>query len=412
MPLVGWHGILALGGILPLMLFFGLLFALPESPCWQVRRQLPQAIVARTVSAITGERYHDTQFFLHKTAAVAKGSIRQLFTGRQLIITLMLWGGGFMSLLIIYLLSSWMPTLLDHRGIDLQQASWVTAAFQVGGTLGALLLGVLMDRLNPFRVLAVSYALGAVCIVMIGLSENGLWLMALAIFGIGISGSQVGLDGLDLPLVNLLGCGFAEDYPEDQQLVTRKEGDYLPRYAANMLPLRHQRGSSSPIFNYRYDRSREALHDLTRMGEPDEWEGYKLRYVNPVTGGYPMPSMGAFLQLLPKGFASREAHSTDSTIYNVVEGAGQVTIGHETFHFSATREMRFDPDREPPFFFCKPADAVVPVAAGDTLELPYPTQTDNYHYEIELVVAIGKRGAIYRWKKPMNMSGDTPPAWT
>ncbi|EFT7232281.1 MFS transporter [Salmonella enterica] len=92
-PLVGWHGILALGGILPLMLFFGLLFALPESPRWQVRRQLPQAIVARTVSAITGERYHDTQFFLHETAAVAKGSIRQLFTGRQLIITLMLWGG-------------------------------------------------------------------------------------------------------------------------------------------------------------------------------------------------------------------------------------------------------------------------------------------------------------------------------
>lgn len=191
-PLIGWHGILALGGILPLMLFFGLLFALPESPRWQVRRQLPQAVVARTVSAITGERYHDTHFFLHETAAVAKGSIRQLFAGRQLVITLMLWVVFFMSLLIIYLLSSWMPTLLNHRGIDLQQASWVTAAFQVGGTLGALLLGVLMDRLNPFRVLAVSYALGAVCIVMIGLSENGLWLMALAIFGtgIGISGSR------------------------------------------------------------------------------------------------------------------------------------------------------------------------------------------------------------------------------
>ncbi|VEA32228.1 n-hydroxybenzoate transporter [Salmonella enterica subsp. enterica] len=169
---------------------------------WQVRRQLPQAVVARTVSAITGERYHDTQFFLHETAAVAKGSIRQLFAGRQLVITLMLWVVFFMSLLIIYLLSSWMPTLLNHRGIDLQQASWVTAAFQVGGTLGALLLGVLMDRLNPFRVLAVSYALGAVCIVMIGLSENGLWLMALAIFGtgIGISGSQVGLNALTATL--------------------------------------------------------------------------------------------------------------------------------------------------------------------------------------------------------------------
>ncbi len=56
------------------------------------------------------------------------------------------------------------------------------------------------------------------------------------------------------------------------------------------------------------------------------------------------------------------------------------------------REMGFDPDREPPFFFCKPADAVVPVAAGSTFELPYPAQTDNFHYEIELVVAIGKAG--------------------
>ncbi|OZT47749.1 gentisate 1,2-dioxygenase, partial [Salmonella enterica subsp. enterica serovar Heidelberg] len=81
-----------------------------------------------------------------------------------------------------------------------------------------------------------------------------------------------------------------EDYREDQQAVTRKEGDDLPRHEANMLPLRHKRGNSSAIFNYRYDRSREARNDLTRTGDPDEWEGYKLRYVNPGTGGYPMSS--------------------------------------------------------------------------------------------------------------------------
>ncbi|MGT2459518.1 fumarylacetoacetate hydrolase family protein [Cupriavidus basilensis] len=57
------------------------------------------------------------------------------------------------------------------------------------------------------------------------------------------------------------------------------------------------------------------------------------------------------------------------------------------------REMGFDPDREPPFFFCKPADAVIPVAYGETLTLPYPAQTANYHYEAELVVAIGKGGS-------------------
>ena len=57
------------------------------------------------------------------------------------------------------------------------------------------------------------------------------------------------------------------------------------------------------------------------------------------------------------------------------------------------REMGFDPDREPPFFFCKPADAVVPVADGETLDLAYPSQTANYHYEAELVAVVGKSGA-------------------
>ncbi|MBZ7349065.1 aromatic acid/H+ symport family MFS transporter [Klebsiella michiganensis] len=201
-PLIGWHGILVLGGVLPLLLAVALIPLLPESPRWQIRRQLPQAVIAKNVSAITGERYTDTHFWLDEPAAGAKGSISQLFTGRQLAITLMLWVVFFMSLLIIYLLSSWMPTLLNHRGIDLQYASWVTAAFQIGGTFGALLLGALMDRYNPYRVLALSYGLGAVCIVMIGLSENGLWLMALAIFGtgIGISGSQVGLNALTATL--------------------------------------------------------------------------------------------------------------------------------------------------------------------------------------------------------------------
>lgn len=175
---IGWHGILVLGGVLPIVLFFALLAVLPESPRWLVRRQRPQAEIRRTVSAMTGERYDDAEFWLDEPAATQKGSISQLFAGRQLTITLMLWVVFFMSLLIIYLLSSWMPTLLNHRGIDLQHASWVTAAFQVGGTLGA------------------------VCIVMIGLSENGLWMMALAIFGtgIGISGSQVGLNALTATL--------------------------------------------------------------------------------------------------------------------------------------------------------------------------------------------------------------------
>ena len=57
------------------------------------------------------------------------------------------------------------------------------------------------------------------------------------------------------------------------------------------------------------------------------------------------------------------------------------------------REMGHDPDREPPFFFSKPADAVLNVAPGATGEFPYPACSTNVHYEMELVVAIGKAGA-------------------
>jgi fumarylpyruvate hydrolase len=56
------------------------------------------------------------------------------------------------------------------------------------------------------------------------------------------------------------------------------------------------------------------------------------------------------------------------------------------------REMGHDPDREPPFFFTKPADAVLYVAPGTTGEFPYPPQSKNVHFEMEMVAAIGKGG--------------------
>ena len=56
------------------------------------------------------------------------------------------------------------------------------------------------------------------------------------------------------------------------------------------------------------------------------------------------------------------------------------------------REMGSDPTREPPFFFQKPTDAIQHVPVGTVADHPYPTLTKNYHYEVELVVALGKGG--------------------
>ncbi|MDA9441654.1 fumarylacetoacetate hydrolase [Bradyrhizobium sp. CCBAU 51745] len=62
------------------------------------------------------------------------------------------------------------------------------------------------------------------------------------------------------------------------------------------------------------------------------------------------------------------------------------------------REMGRDPDREPPFFFMKPADTVV----DDGTTVPYPPQTNNFHYEIELIVAIGQGGTDIRNERALD----------
>lgn len=144
----------------------------------------------------------------------------------------------------------------------------------------------------------------------------------------------VWLDGLDIPLIRALDAGFAENYPQAEQPVVRPEGDSYARFGHNMVPVRHQaRPGSSPIFNYPYERSREALDRLARHGELDAWDGVKLRYVDPTTGGWPMPTMATFMQLLPAGFQGRAYRTTDATVFCVVEGSGTVRIGEQSFSY-------------------------------------------------------------------------------
>lgn len=146
----------------------------------------------------------------------------------------------------------------------------------------------------------------------------------------------VWLDGLDIPLIGHLDAGFAENYPEAVQPISRPEGHSFAAFGHNMAPVRHRAAdsaSTSPIFSYPYDRSREALDRLFRQGELDAWDGVKLRYVNPATGGWPMPTMATFLQFLPAGFQGRTYRSTDATVFSVVEGQGTARIGGSTFQF-------------------------------------------------------------------------------
>jgi gentisate 1,2-dioxygenase len=143
---------------------------------------------------------------------------------------------------------------------------------------------------------------------------------------------MVWLDGLDIQIVKLLGASFAENYPDDVQPVSRPEGDSFARFGHNLLPVDWRpEVKTSPVFNYPYARTREALDALLRNAAADPYHGYKLRYVNPASGEFAMPTIATFVQLLPYGFASRPYRSTDGTVFVVVEGKGETTIGDETF---------------------------------------------------------------------------------
>jgi AAHS family 4-hydroxybenzoate transporter-like MFS transporter len=192
LPTVGWRGILVIGGVLPLVLAPVLVALLPESLRWLVLRGRDGGAIAARIAGTTVPP-------LRVDAAALPGSpVIQLFRPGLVGGTLLLWVTFFMSLLIIYLLSSWLPTILNGAGHGLAQASFISAASPVGGTLGAILLGRWMDRFRPHRVLALAYLGAALCIAAIGAATANVPVLVLAVFGVGfgISGAQIGANAL------------------------------------------------------------------------------------------------------------------------------------------------------------------------------------------------------------------------
>ena len=144
------------------------------------------------------------------------------------------------------------------------------------------------------------------------------------------------LDGLDVPLVGALDTCFKEYLGKDEQQLARPDGDSLARYGSNLLPEGLDWGSkSSPIFWYPYERSRTALETMRQTEEWDPCHGLKMRYVNPINGDHVIPSIGCYLQLLPKGMSTSPYRSTDSTVFVAVEGQGKTVVGDRTLEWRA-----------------------------------------------------------------------------
>jgi len=147
------------------------------------------------------------------------------------------------------------------------------------------------------------------------------------------TGPMVWLDGLDMHFVNMCEACFREDGASDDAMEPdRPEGDSSARYGANLLPVDDDYDRpSSPVFNYPYARTREALEQMRKRDKWSPWHGLKMKYTNPQTGDYAMPTMATFIQLLPKGFKTQPYRSTDSTVFVCTEGKGKTVIGDQTY---------------------------------------------------------------------------------
>jgi AAHS family 4-hydroxybenzoate transporter-like MFS transporter len=192
-----WQGVLALGGILPLALTVALVALLPESVGYLVLKGGQDGRIATILSRIAQEPVLGEVRFVE--GARAPGfPVSRLFADGRLAGTLLLWLTFFMSLLVFYLVTSWLPTLLSASGQSLKSASLFALVLPVGSTVGAILIGLLMDRFNPHVVLSLSYAMAAAFILLLGHVTAAPALLVLAVFGAGMGtgGSQVGINAL------------------------------------------------------------------------------------------------------------------------------------------------------------------------------------------------------------------------
>jgi len=196
-PALGWRSVLALGGLLPLALLPLLGWALPESVRYLVRRD-PQAPRINQILQRIAPLPADIQGFHVDEPVSGHSPVRQILATPLRRGTLTLWLAFFMSLLIIYGMTNWLPLLIKDTGLTLSQAALISALFQIGGTLGAVCLGAAMDRFNPHSVLLTAYLGGAAFLFAIGQCHADYRLLGLCVAGMGfcISGSQVGANAL------------------------------------------------------------------------------------------------------------------------------------------------------------------------------------------------------------------------
>ncbi len=188
-PHFGWQSVFVAGGVLPLVLAAALAFGLPESIRYLVVSQAPAERVAGILQRInpTVLLPRDTAFTIVEEHQEGL-TVRHLLKEGRALGTFLIWTVFFMSLLDIYLLTSWLPVVLHDAGLSVSMSAIVTSMLHFGGVFVCIAIIPVIGRHGCLVVMLPSYLLAAIGIAALGsVSTAVILLMATALItGIGI----------------------------------------------------------------------------------------------------------------------------------------------------------------------------------------------------------------------------------
>jgi len=197
-PQFGWRAVFIVGGLAPLLMVPILILRLPESVRFLATRgHAPERVAAllRQISPRTA--FAPGVEFVVREAHLAGLPVAHLFREGRTPVTLLLWVVFFMSLLDIYFLANWLPTVLNDLGASVSKAVLIGSMLQVGGVVGTFALGSVIDRFS-FRALALVYFVAVFAVGAIGQLGHSALLVSLAIFAAGfcVVGGQIAANAL------------------------------------------------------------------------------------------------------------------------------------------------------------------------------------------------------------------------
>lgn len=134
-------------------------------------------------------------------------------------------------------------------------------------------------------------------------------------------------DGLDIPLANALACNDYTVMDEGQEQLFPLDYSPLTYSGSGLLPADKEWNQPfSPLFKYSWKNTYAALLNAAKVSDGSPFDGVIMKYVNPATGGDPMQTMGAAMQLLKPGFHSKAHRHTGATMYQCAKGSGYSII--------------------------------------------------------------------------------------